>query len=45
MAEHFKLRGESVVTLLMKILNAVVEVEVVPDALKMGLVIPVQTSK
>ena len=41
MVEHLKLGGESVVTWLTNILNAVVELEVVPDALKTGLVIPV----
>lgn len=40
-AEHLKLGGESVVTWLMNILNAVVELVVVSDALKMGLVVPV----
>ena len=34
MAEHLKAGGEAVVIWLLRILNAVVELEVVPDALK-----------
>ena len=41
MAEHLKLGGESVVIWLMNILNAVIELEVVPDVLKRGVVVPV----
>ena len=40
MAEHLKAGGESVVIWLMNILNAIVEMEVVPDVLKRGLVVP-----
>ena len=40
MAEHLKLGGESVVIWLMNILNAVIELEVVPDVLKRGVVVP-----
>ena len=39
-AEHLKAGGESVVIWLMNILNAIVEMEVVPDVLKRGLVVP-----
>ena len=41
MAEHLKAGGQAVVTWLWRILNAVVELEVVPDVLKRGLIVPV----
>ena len=44
MAEHLKEGGESVVIWLMNILNAVVELEVVPGVLKRGVVVPVYKS-
>ena len=41
MAEHLKAGGEAVVIWLMKILNAIVELEAVPEVLKRGVVVPV----
>ncbi len=41
MAEHLKAGGDSLVIWLMNVLNAVVELEVVPDILKRGVVVPV----
>ena len=41
MAEHLKAGGEAMVIWLLRILNAVVELEVVPDVLKQGLIVPV----
>ena len=41
MAEHLKAGGESVVIWLMKILNAIVELESMPEVLKRGVVVPV----
>ena len=41
MAEHLKEGGESVVIWVMNILNAVVELEVIPDVFKRGVVVPV----
>ena len=41
MAEYLKSGGEVVVIWLLRILNAVVELEVVPDVLKEGLIVPV----
>ena len=40
-AEHLKASGETSVIWLMNILNAVVELEEIPDILKMGVVVPV----
>ena len=41
MAEHLKAGGESIIIWLMNILNAVVDLEVIPDLLKVGIVVPV----
>ena len=41
MAEHLKAGRESVVIWLMNILNAVVEMEVIPGVLKRGVIVPV----
>ena len=41
MAEHLKGGGDAVVIWLLRILNAVVELEVVPDVLKEGFIVPV----
>ena len=41
MAEHLKAGGDVVITWLMKILNAVVELEVIPEALKRGVIVPI----
>ena len=41
MAEHMKGSGDAVVIWLLRILNAVVELEVVPDLLKEGFIVPV----
>ena len=41
MAEHLKGGGDAVVIWLLRILNAVVELEVVPDVLKEGFILPV----
>ena len=38
MAEHLKGGGDAVVIWLLRILNAVVELEVVPDVLKEGFI-------
>ena len=40
-AEHVKEGGDVVTIWLMRLLNAVVELEVIPDALKCGVVVPV----
>ena len=40
-AEQLKAGGEAVVIWLLRILNAVLELEVVPDVLKQGLIVPV----
>ena len=41
MAEHLKGGRNAVVIWLLRILNAVVELEVVPDVLKEGFIVPV----
>ena len=41
MAEHLKGGGDAMVIWLLRILNAVVELEVVPDVLKEGFIVPV----
>ena len=41
MAEHLKSGGEVVVIWLMRILNAVIELEAVPEVLKRGVIVPV----
>jgi len=41
MAEHLKAGGEGMVIWLLNVLNAVVELEAVPDILKRGVVVPV----
>ena len=41
MAEHLKAGGEAVVIWLLRILNAIKELEVVLDVLKRGLIVPV----
>ena len=41
MAEHFKAGGEVVVIWLLNVLNTLVELEVIPDVLKRGVVVPV----
>ena len=41
MAEHLKARGEMVVIWLLNVLNTIVELEVIPDVLKRGVVVPI----
>ena len=41
MAEHLKAGGEMVVIWLLNVLNTIVELEVIPDVLKRGVVVPV----
>ena len=41
MAEHLKAGGDVVITWLMKILNDVVVLEVVPEVLKSGIIVPI----
>ena len=41
MAEHLKVGGEAVVIWLMRIVNATVELEVIPDVLKRGVIVPI----
>ena len=41
MAEHLKFGGEVFVIWLMRILNAVIELEAIPEVLKRGVVVPV----
>ena len=38
-AEHLKYAGESMVIWLMNVMNAIVELEVIPDSLKQGLLV------
>ena len=41
MVEHLKAGGEMVVICLLNVLNTIVELEVIPDVLKRGVVVPV----
>ena len=41
MAEHLKARGEAIVIWLMRVLNAVVELEAIPGLLKRGVTVPI----
>ena len=41
LAEHFKFAGEHVIIWLRNIMNGIIELEAIPDFMKMGLVVPV----
>ena len=41
MAEHLKAGGEAVVIWLTRTLNVIIELEVIPDVLKRGIIVPV----
>ena len=45
MAEHLKDGGEAVVIWLMKILNTIVELEVIPAVLKQGVIVYIPVYK